>query len=263
VQVVEAVAMVTLKSAAELSAMREAGRVVGRTLQRVVEAVRPGVRLATLDELAAEAIREHGARPSFLHYHPRFAPYPFPAVLCLSVNEVVVHGIPNGRALRDGDVLSVDCGAVVDGYHGDAAVTVPVGRVDDLARRLIERTRAALDAGIAAAVVGARIGDVAHVVERVGRAAGYGILADHAGHGIGRAMHEDPTVPNTGRPGRGLPLREGLVLAIEPMFLEGGRDGYRLLTDGWSVATDDGSRAAHWEHSVAVTADGPRVLTLP
>lgn len=255
--------MVTLKSTGELAAMREAGRVVGRTLERVAEAARPGVRLARLDEIAAESIREQGAKPSFLHYHPGFAPYPFPAVLCLSVNEVVVHGIPDDRMLRDGDVLSVDCGAVLGGYHGDAAVTVPVGRVDERARRLIDTTRAALDAAVAAAVVGARMGDVAHAVERVGRAAGYGILADHAGHGIGQAMHEDPTVPNTGRPGRGLPLREGLVIAIEPMFLEGGRDGYRLLADGWSVATDDGSRAAHWEHTVALTADGPRVLTQP
>jgi methionyl aminopeptidase len=255
--------MVSLKTEAELSAMREAGRVVGRTLQLVVQAARPGVRLSRLDEIAAESIREQGAKPSFLHYHPGFAPYPFPALLCLSVNEVVVHGIPDGRVLRDGDILSVDCGAVLGGYHGDAAVTVPVGRVDEAARRLIDTTRAALDAGIAAAVPGARMGDLAHAVERVGRGAGYGILADHAGHGVGRAMHEDPTVPNGGRPGRGLPLREGLVIAIEPMFLEGGRDGYRLLADGWSVATDDGSRAAHWEHTVAVTAEGPRVLTLP
>ncbi len=255
--------MVTLRSAAEIEALREVGRVVGRTLQRVVEAAEPGVRLSRLDEVAAQSIREQEAKPSFLHYHPGFAPYPFPAVLCLSVNEVVVHGIPDGRVLRDGDVLSVDCGAVLGGYHGDAAVTVAVGRVDDRAERLIDTTRAALDAGIAAAMVGARMGDVAHAVERVGRGAGYGILADHAGHGVGRAMHEDPTVPNSGRPGRGLPLREGLVIAIEPMFLEGGRDGYRLLADGWSVATDDDSRAAHWEHTIAVTADGPRVLTAP
>jgi methionyl aminopeptidase len=255
--------MVTLKSTAELAVMREAGRVVGRTLQRVAEAARPGVRLSRLDEIAAESIRDHGAKPSFLHYHPGFAPYPFPAVLCLSVNDVVVHGIPDGRVLRDGDILSVDCGAVLGGFHGDAAVTVPVGRVDEQARRLIETTRAALDAGVAAAVAGARMGDLGHAVERVARAAGYGILADHIGHGIGQAMHEDPPVPNTGRPGRGLLLREGLVLAIEPMLLEGGRDGYRLLADGWSVATADGSRAAHWEHTVAITADGPTVLTLP
>jgi methionyl aminopeptidase len=255
--------MVTLKSTAELAAMREAGRVVARTLQRVVEAAGPGVRLSRLDEVAADSIREHGAKPSFLHYHPPFAPYPFPAVLCLSVNDVVVHGIPDGHALRDGDILSVDCGAIVAGYHGDAAVTVPIGQVDAEARRLIDTTRAALDAGVAAAVAGARMGDLAHAVERVGRGAGYGILADHTGHGIGQAMHEDPPVPNTGRPGRGLLLREGLVLAIEPMFLEGGRDSYRLLPDGWSVATDDGSRAAHWEHTVAVTADGPAVLTVP
>jgi methionyl aminopeptidase len=255
--------MVTLKTTAELAAMRQAGRVVARTLQRVAEAARPGVRLSKLDEIATDSIAEHGAKPSFLHYHPPFAPYPFPAVLCLSVNEVIVHGIPDGRVLREGDVLSVDCGAVVAGYHGDAAVTVPVGRADEAATRLIDTTRAALDAGVAAAVAGARLGDLAHAVERVGRAAGYGILDDHTGHGIGQAMHEDPPVPNTGRPGRGMVLREGLVLAIEPMFLEGGRDSYRLLADGWSVATDDGSRAAHWEHTVAVTADGPTVLTLP
>ncbi len=243
--------------------MREAGRVVGRALQRVAQAARPRVRLSELDAIAAEVIREAGAKPSFLDYHPRFAPYPFPAVLCLSVNEVVVHGIPSRRTVRDGDILSIDCGAVLDGYHGDAAVTVAIGRVDDEAQRLVDTTRAALNAGIAAAVVGARIGDIAQAVERIARAAGYGILADHAGHGIGQAMHEDPSVPNTGAAGRGMLLREGLVLAIEPMFLEGGRDSYRMLADGWSVATDDGSRSAHFEHTVAITAAGPSILTLP
>jgi methionyl aminopeptidase len=253
--------MVTLKNQAELDRMREAGRIVGVALRRVADAVEPGVALAELDAIAAACIREHGARSSFLDYHPRSAPTPYPATLCLSVNDVVVHGIPDERTVKEGDILSIDCGAEIDGYHGDAAVTVPVGQVDDAAHRLMTTTREALSAAIGTAVPGARLGDVSHAVERTARP--YGLLEGCGGHGIGTAMHEDPHVPNTGRPGRGMRLREGLVIAIEPMLIEGGGDAGRTLADGWSIATADGSRAAHFEHTVAVTADGPLVLTTP
>jgi methionyl aminopeptidase len=172
-----------------------------------------------------------------------------------------VHGIPDERTVKEGDILSIDCGAEIDGYHGDAAVTVPVGQVDDAAHRLMTTTREALSAAIGTAVPGARLGDVSHAVERTARP--YGLLEGCGGHGIGTAMHEDPHVPNTGRPGRGMRLREGLVIAIEPMLIEGGGDAGRTLADGWSIATADGSRAAHFEHTVAVTADGPLVLTTP
>jgi methionyl aminopeptidase len=253
--------MVTLKNQGELDRMREAGRVVGVTLRRVADAVEPGISLTELDAIGAACIKEHGARPSFLNYHPRFAPTPYPATLCLSVNDVVVHGIPDGTVLKDGDILSIDCGAVVEGYHGDAAVTVPVGQVDDAAERLMKTTSEALRAAIRAAVPRARIGDISHAVETVSRP--YGLLEGCGGHGIGTAMHEEPHVPNTGRPGRGMRLKEGLVIAIEPMLIEGGGDAGRTLADGWSIATADGSRAAHFEHTIAITADGPQVLTTP
>ncbi len=237
--------MVVFKSAAELAVMREAGRVVAETLAAVGAAAAPGVLPIDLDAMAADRIAAAGAKPSFLGYHPRWAPTPYPGVLCLSVNDEIVHGIPGRRPLRDGDLLSVDCGAYIDGYHGDAAVTVEIGAVPAEARRLSAETRRALEAGIAAAVEGNRIGDISAAIAAVGRGAGYGIPDGMGGHGIGTAMHEDPSVPNTGRPGRGLPLREGLVLAIEPMFSAGGRDGHRVRKDGWTI----------------VTADGPQVLT--
>lgn len=252
----------TLKSEAEIARMRAAGRVVAAALQRVADAARPGVRLRDLDEIGGETIREAGAKSSFIGYHPGWAPTPYPAQLCFSVNDAVVHGIPTDYVLRDGDILSVDCGAVLHGFHGDAAVTVPIGQIDDADRRLIAATREALDAGIAAAVAGNRLGDISHAIETVGRRDGYGLLEWHGGHGIGTSMHEDPHVPNSGRPGRGMRLREGLVLALEPMLLRGGRDTYRTLPDGWTLATDDGSRAAHVEHTVAITAAGPEVLTV-
>lgn len=253
--------MVTLKNQSEIDRMREAGRVVGITLRRVADAVEPGVGLAELDALAAACIKEHGATPSFLGYRPRYVSTPYPATLCLSVNDVVVHGIPDATRLKDGDIISIDCGAVVGGYHGDAALTVPVGQVDDAAERLMKTTEAALTAAIAAAVPGGRLGDVSYAVEATARP--YGILDGCGGHGIGTAMHEDPHVPNTGRPGRGMLLRPGLVIAIEPMLIESGFDAGRTLDDGWAIATADGSRAAHFEHTIAVTAAGPVVLTVP
>jgi methionyl aminopeptidase len=253
--------MVVLKNESELAVMREAGRIVARTLEAVATAARPGVRLIELDELAAELIAGLGAKPSFLGYRPAWAPTPYPAVLCLSVNEDIVHGIPGERALRDGDLLSVDCGAHVDGYHGDAAVTVAIGDPGPAGRRLIDTTNEALAAGIAAAQPGGRIGDISAAVQAVARAGGYGLPSHLGGHGVGTAMHEDPPVPNTGRPGRGPVLQEGLVLAIEPMLTEGGRDTHRTRPDGWTVTTADGSRAAHAEHTIAITAAGPVILT--
>jgi methionyl aminopeptidase len=243
------------KSPEQIDAMRRAGRLVGHTLSTLVETVRPGVSLVELDTLAERVIRGGGGIPSFLGYHG------FPATLCLSPNSWVVHGIPNGYVLQDGDLLSIDCGAIVEGWHGDAAVTVPVGQVDEAARRLVDTTERAMWAGIAQVRAGNRLSDIGHAVERVAAAPGYGVVREYVGHGIGTSMHEEPQVPNYGRPGRGLRLEVGLVLAIEPMVNEGGPET-RVLDDGWTVVTRDGSRSAHFEHTVAVTPSGPEVLTL-
>ncbi|MFI6245368.1 type I methionyl aminopeptidase [Streptomyces sp. NPDC051016] len=253
--------MVELKTDMSIDAMHEAGLVVGRALTAVREAAGVGVSLLELDEVAREVLREAGASSPFLGYRPSFAPTPFPAVICASVNDAIVHGIPTGYRLRDGDLVSIDCGAELDGWVGDSAVSFTVGgaRPEDV--RLVETAERALAAGIAAAVVGNRIGDIAHAIGRVCREAGYGVPHGFGGHGVGRRMHEDPEVPNEGRPGRGLPLRHGMVIAIEPMLIGSGRDGYHAAADGWTLRTDDGSRAAHVEHTVAVTADGPRILT--
>ncbi|MBX7551912.1 type I methionyl aminopeptidase [Streptomyces sp. NPDC004232] len=255
--------MVEIKTDAALDAMREAGRVVARALAAAREAAGVGVSLRELDEAARSVLDEAGAGSPFLGYRPSFAPVPFPAVICTSVNDAVSHGIPTGYRLRDGDLLSIDCGAELDGWTGDAAITFTVGtpRPGDL--DLIDATQQALDAGIAAAQVGSRIGDISHAIDTVARKAGCGMPADFGGHGIGRRMHEDPHVPNRGRPGRGFPLRHGLVLAIEPMLMAGGQNTYRTDIDGWTLRTTDGSRAAHIEHTVAITDQGPRVLTLP
>ncbi|MFJ9442154.1 type I methionyl aminopeptidase [Kitasatospora sp. NPDC101235] len=255
--------MVELKTDAGLAAMREAGRVVADALAAVREQAAVGVSLLELDEVARGVLKAAGAASPFLGYRPSFAPVAFPAVICASVNDAVVHGIPDGYRLRDGDLVSIDCGAVLDGWAGDSAVSFTVGTARPEDTALIETTRRALEAGIAAAVVGNRIGDIAHAIGTVARSDRYGMLDGFGGHGIGRRMHEDPHVPNEGRPGRGYPLRPGLVLAIEPMLLAGGRDDHRTDPDGWTLRTVDGSRAAHVEHTVAVTEDGPRILTLP
>jgi methionyl aminopeptidase len=247
--------VITRKSPEEIDRMRRAGRLVGHTLSRLAEAVRPGITLLELDALAEKEIRDGGGIPSFLGYHG------FPATLCLSPNDWIVHGIPNGAALKDGDILSIDCGAIVDGWHGDAAVTVPVGQVDEAGRRLIETTERAMWAGIAQVRAGNRLSDIGHAVEKVAVAPGYGVVREYVGHGIGTRMHEEPQVPNYGRPHRGLRLEVGLVLAIEPMVNEGGPET-RVLDDGWTVVTGDGSRSAHFEHTVAITPTGPEVLTL-
>jgi methionyl aminopeptidase len=255
--------MVEIKTDAALEAMREAGRVVAHALAAARAAAAVGVRLRELDEAARTVLDEAGARSPFLGYRPSFAPTPFPAVICASVNDAVVHGIPGEQRLRDGDLVSIDCGAVLDGWTGDAAISFVVGtpRPADLA--LIAATRRALDAGIAAATVGHRIGDISHAIGTVAHEAGCGMPADFGGHGIGRRMHEDPHLPNRGHPGRGFPLRHGLTLAIEPMLMAGGRDDYHTDPDGWTLRTTDGSRAAHIEHTIAITDDGPRILTLP
>jgi methionyl aminopeptidase len=255
--------MVEIKDRPAIEAMREAGRVVANALAAAERAAGVGVRLRELDEAAREVLKEAGADSPFLGYQPGFAPVPFPAVLCASVNDAIVHGIPGDLRLRDGDLVSIDCGAELGGWTGDAATSFIVGtpRPGDL--ELIAATRRALEDGIAAALAGGRLGDISHAVGSVALAGGYGMPADFGGHGIGRRMHEDPHLPNRGRRGRGFPLKPGLTLAIEPMLIAGGRDDYRVGADGWTLYTLDGSRAAHIEHTVAVTEDGPRILTLP
>ncbi|MFK0099912.1 type I methionyl aminopeptidase [Streptomyces sp. NPDC091040] len=253
--------MVQLKTDTSIEAMRATGRVVARMLTAAREAAEPGVSLRELDEVARGVLREAGAGSPFLGYRPHFAPVPFPAVICASVNDAIVHGIPTDYRLRDGDLVSIDAGATLDGWAGDSAISFTVGRARPADTRLIDTAYKALEAGIAAATVGNRIGDIAHAIGTVCRGAGYGIPEGFGGHGVGREMHEDPGVPNEGRPGRGMPLRHGMVLAIEPMLIGGGVDTYRADRDGWTLRTTDGSRAAHAEHTVAITDDGPRILT--
>ncbi|MFI1047961.1 type I methionyl aminopeptidase [Streptomyces griseoruber] len=253
--------MVELKTRASIDAMYEAGQVVARTLTAVRAAADVGVSLLELDEVARGVLREAGADSPFLGYRPSFAPTPFPAVICASVNDAIVHGIPTGHRLRDGDLVSIDCGARLGGWVGDSAISFTVGRARPADVRLIETAERALAAGIAAAVPGNRIGDIAHAIGTVCRTGGYGVPDGFGGHGIGRHMHEDPGVPNEGRPGRGLRLRPGMAIAIEPMLIASGRDDWHAAPDGWTLRTNDGSRAAHTEHTVAITEEGPRVLT--
>lgn len=253
--------MVELKTSGEIDAMREAGRVVAAALAAARDVAAVGVSLRDLDAAAAAVIADAGARPAFLGYRPNWAPTPFPGVVCASVNDAVVHGIPTDARIADGDLVSLDCGAYLDGWCGDSAISFVVGSADPEDVSLIADTDEALRRGVAAAVAGNRIGDIAAAIGSYARSRGRGVLADHGGHGIGRAMHEDPDVPNEGRAGRGMRLRPGLVLALEPMLLGGGADDYRHDSDGWTLRTLDGSRAAHSEHTVAITEDGPVVLT--
>ncbi|WP_034272174.1 type I methionyl aminopeptidase [Actinospica robiniae] len=255
--------MVELKTRAEIEAMRAAGQVVARALEAVRRQAAVGVSLLELDQVAHAVLDDAGASSPFLGYRPHFADIAFPAVICASVNDAALHGIPDGYRLRDGDLLSVDCGATLDGWTGDSAISFVVGTPRPKDEQLIATTEAALNAGIAAAKPGAKLGDISAAIGAVGRAAHYGICIDFGGHGVGRTMHEDPHVPNEGRPGRGLTLRPGLVLAIEPWFLAGGKDEYFIDDDGWTIRSADGSRAAHAEHTIAVTEDGPRILTAP
>lgn len=235
--------------------MREAGRITAMALRVVGDAVRPGITTGELDALAEAAIRDAGAAPAFKGYHG------FPATLCTSVDAQVVHGIPGARVLREGEIVSVDCGAIVDGYYGDSAMTFPVGAPSDGAWRLMDATRRSLEAGIARCIPGMRLHDISSAVQGVAEGAGFSVVREYVGHGIGRAMHEDPQVPNYGQAGTGPTLKVGMVLAIEPMINAGHAD-VRSLDDGWTVVTVDGSLSAHFEHTVAITEDGPRILTL-
>lgn len=238
--------------------MRRAGRVVAEMHERIREAIRPGVTTAELDRVAREVIERRGARSNFLGYgNP-----PFPAVICASPNDVIVHGIPDDQALEEGNIISIDCGAIVQGYHGDAAFTAPVGAVGEAATRLLEVTEKSLYAGIAQMVDGNRLSDIGHAVQSVAEAAGFSVVREYVGHAIGTSMHEKPEVPNYGPPGQGPRLRTGNCFAVEPMVNAGGA-ATALLDDGWTVVTADGSLSAHFEHSIAITDDGPEILTLP
>ena len=251
--------MITLKTPAQIAKMREAGRVVAAMLEACRAVARPGVTTAELDRVAAEVLRKAGATSSFLGYSVP----PYPATICTSVNHEIVHGIPSPkRKLREGDIVGIDAGAIVDGWHADAAITLPIGRVSPEAERLLRITAEALRVGIARAQVGARIGDIGTAVEEFVRTQGFSVVQNYVGHGIGRAMHEDPQVPNY-RPTRGQPnppISEGLCIAIEPMVNIGGPET-RTLADRWTVVTADQTLSAHFEHTLACTAGGPVVLT--
>ncbi len=255
--------MVEIKTLGEIEAIRAAGQVVAQVLAAVHTQATAGTTLAELDEAARCVLAQAGATSPFLGYQPSFAPVPFPAVICTSVNDAALHGIPGRYRLANSDLLSVDCGAMLDGWVADAAISLTVGSSHPADAHLIATTRTALHAGIAAAVPGARIGDISAAIGAAGRAAGYGICTDFGGHGVGRAMHEDPHIPNEGTAGRGRRLVPGLVIAIEPWFLAGGNDSYRIDHDGWTIRSTDGSRAAHIEHTIAVTTEGPLILTMP
>ncbi len=244
------------KSAEQVATMRRAGRVVAEMHSEIRSAIRPGVTTAALDRVGRDVLERRGAQSNFLGYHG------YPAVICTSVNEVVVHGIPGDRVLADGDVISVDCGAIVDGWHGDAAFTVGVGTVDAATEALIDVADRALTEGVATMVAGGRLGDYGATVAGIVADAGYELAEGFTGHGIGRAMHEAPAVPNEARPGTGPKLRTGNVLALEPMICAGS-GATAILDDDWTAVTIDGSRAVHTEHTVAITDDGPVILTMP
>ena len=254
--------MVEIKTAGEIDAIRASGQVVAGVLAAARSCAAPGVTLAELDEAAREVLAKAGATSPFLNYHPTFAPVPYPAVICTSVNDAALHGIPGDYRLQEGDLLSVDAGATLDGWVGDAAISFTIGEPLDGDAELIAATEAALVAGIAAAVPGGKLGDISAAIGKIGRSGGYGISTDLGGHGVGRTMHEDPHIPNRGKAGRGMRLVPGLVLAIEPWFIASGSDEIYLDEDGWTIRTTDGSRAAHAEHTIAITSDGPVILTV-
>jgi methionyl aminopeptidase len=247
--------MIILKTPQEIELIAKASRVVALTIAFLRERVKPGITTADLDRWAEDFIVREGARPAFKGYRG------YPATLCTSVNEEVVHGIPSSqKRLEEGDIIGVDVGAVVEGFHGDAAVTLPVGQISEEAARLIRVTEEALDAGLAQVTVGNRLSDVSHAIQVLAEGEGYSVVTDFVGHGIGRNLHEDPQVPNFGKPGEGPRLKEGLVLAIEPMVNVGG-SAVEVLADRWTVVTRDRKLSAHFEHTIALTADGPKVLT--
>ena len=246
--------MIVLKSTQQIAKMREAGRIVAGVLVELAEKVKPGVSTAEFDETAYQFITKHKATPSFKGYRG------YPASVCVSVNEEIVHGIPGTRLLKDGDIVSFDVGAIYDGYHGDAAMTVGVGSIGAEAEALTEVTRQALMVAISHAVPGNRVGDISHAIEEHAESRGYSVVREYVGHGIGTQMHEDPQIPNYGPSGRGPRLKAGMTFALEPMVNVG---GYltRILDDGWTVVTADGTLSAHFEHTIAVTDNGPEILT--
>jgi methionyl aminopeptidase len=246
---------ITLKSPEEIATMRRAGRVVAEMLQACAEAARPGITTADLDKVARAVLAKRKAKSNFLNYHG------YPAVICTSPNDVIVHGIPGGYRLEEGDIISIDCGAIIEGWHGDAARTIPVGEISEEARKLLTVTEDSLWAGIEHVRKGARLSDIGHAVQTVAEGAGFSVVREYVGHGIGRAMHEGPQVPNYGEPGKGMKLKVGHCLAVEPMVNFGSAET-QLNDDGWTVMTADGQLSAHFEHSIAVTEDGPEVLTV-
>mgnify|MGYP001583191632 CR=1 FL=1 len=247
--------MIQIKDDLALNLMRKAGKIVGETLLLLEKNIKPGISTKELDTIAEKFIIEQGAIPSFKGL------YGFPATLCISVNEQVVHGIPGGYILKDGDIVSIDCGALIDGYHGDAARTFPVGNVSESAKKLIQVTRDCFFEGIKFAQIGNRLSDISSVIQNYVESNGFSVVKNFVGHGIGRDLHEDPEVPNFGRPGRGPILTKGMVLAIEPMVNEGSFR-VRTLKDNWTVVTSDGKLSAHYENTVAILPDGPEILTL-
>jgi methionyl aminopeptidase len=246
--------MITIKNKKDLENMRQAGLVVAEALERLAGLVKPGITTAVLDRFAENYLADRGAKASFKGYNG------FPASVCLSINEEVVHGIPGGRRLKEGDIVGIDLGAIVNGWHGDAAITVPVGEIDPEIRRLLKVTEESLYQGINQAQVGVRLGMVSHAIQSHVETAGFSVVRQYVGHGIGRQMHEDPPVPNYGRSDRGPVLAEGMTIAIEPMVNVG---GYEVLVkpDNWTVFTRDGGYSAHFEHTVAITSNGPEILT--
>ncbi len=248
--------MIVLKTNRELALMREACRISAGALKVAGEAVQPGVTTEEIDRIAYEYIIKQGAKPNFLNYNG------FPATACISINDEVIHGIPSKkRVIKEGDIVSIDLGAVLDGYNGDNAATFAAGRISPEAERLINTTRESLYEGIKAAVAGGRIGNISSAVQTYCEARGFSVVRDFVGHGIGTRLHEDPSVPNYGTPGRGVRLLPGMTLAIEPMINAGGYE-VRQLSDGWTIKTKDGSLSAHFEHTVAITTDGPKILTV-
>ncbi len=245
----------TLKSPEQIAKMRQAGRVVAEMLEACAAAARPGITTNDLDKVAREVLARRKAKSNFLNYHG------YPAVICTSPNNVIVHGIPGNYRLEEGDIISIDCGAIIDGWHGDAARTIPVGEISEDARKLIQVTEDSLWAGIQHVRRGAHLLDIGHAVQTVAEGAGFAVVREYVGHGIGRAMHEEPQVPNYGEPGHGMKLKVGHVLAVEPMVNLGSAET-QLDDDGWTVRTADGSLSAHFEHSIAVTQNGPEVLTV-
>lgn len=247
--------MITLKSPREIETMRRSGKITAAVLTHLMQTARAGMTTKELDDIAERGIRERGGVPTFQGYHG------YPASICASVNDEVVHGIPGDRVLREGDLLSIDIGTTLDGYVSDSAVTIPIGAISQEARRLLEVTQECLMVGIAQMQLGKRVGDIGAAVQRHAESHGYGVVRELVGHGVGRAMHEEPQVPNFGKAGTGAELRAGLVLAVEPMITQGSHE-VEILKDGWTVVTADGKLAAHFEHTIAVTEDGPKILTL-